>query len=53
MAWCRERLAAFKVPSHVFFVEEIPKTPSANGDKALKRDLREQARRLVKGAATS
>jgi len=35
-----ERLAAFKVPSHVFFVEgELPRNPAG---KVLKRELREQ-----------
>jgi long-chain acyl-CoA synthetase len=35
-----ERLAAFKVPSHVFFIEgELPRNPAG---KVLKRELREQ-----------
>jgi fatty-acyl-CoA synthase len=42
-AWCRERLAAFKVPSRIERLDAIPVTPSANGDKALKRALRERA----------
>lgn len=45
--WSRERLAAHKVPSRVAVVEEIPTTPSANGDKALKRVLRHRAARLL------
>ena len=36
-AWCRERLAAYKVPKHVEFRDELPK--SAVG-KILRRDLR-------------
>jgi fatty-acyl-CoA synthase len=46
-AWCRSRLAAFKVPHRVLVLGEIPVTPSANGDKALKRELREHARRVL------
>jgi len=37
--FCRERLAAYKVPRHVEFVEELPK--SAVG-KVLKRELRKR-----------
>jgi fatty-acyl-CoA synthase len=36
-AFCRERLAKFKVPAEVVFVAELPRTPSG---KVLKRDLR-------------
>ena len=36
-AWCRERLAAYKVPKHVEFRDELPK--SAVG-KILRRELR-------------
>ncbi len=36
-AWCRERLAAYKVPKHVEFRDELPK--SAIG-KILRRELR-------------
>ncbi len=38
-AWCRERLAAFKVPKAVEFATEIPRNPSG---KILKRVLRER-----------
>lgn len=40
IAWCREHLAAYKVPARVDVVDELPK--SATG-KLLKRVLREQA----------
>ena len=39
IAFCRERLADFKVPKEVLFVEAIPKGPSG---KNLRRQLREE-----------
>ena len=39
LAFCRESLASFKKPKHVFFIDELPK--SAYG-KVLRRTLREQ-----------
>ena len=38
-AHARERLAAFKVPKHVFFVEDLPRNTAG---KILKRELRER-----------
>jgi long-chain acyl-CoA synthetase len=38
IAFCRERLAAYKCPKHVKFVDELPRNPSG---KILKRVLRE------------
>lgn len=37
-AWCREKLSAYKVPTDVFFIEELPKTPTG---KILRRALRD------------
>lgn len=37
VAHCRERLAKFKVPAEIQFIDELPRTPSG---KVLKRDLR-------------
>jgi fatty-acyl-CoA synthase len=37
--FCNERLASFKVPKGVVFVEGLPKNPSG---KLLKRELRRQ-----------
>lgn len=37
LAHCRKRLASFKTPKHVFFVESMPRNASG---KILKRDLR-------------
>ncbi|MBV8763496.1 MAG: AMP-binding protein [Hyphomicrobiales bacterium] len=39
-AWCRERLAAYKVPRHVTFRENLPKS---NVGKVLRRALRDEA----------
>jgi acyl-CoA synthetase (AMP-forming)/AMP-acid ligase II len=39
VAWCRERLAGYKVPKSVVWVDELPR--NAYG-KVLKRDLRER-----------
>jgi len=52
VAWCRVRLARFKVPAHVLVVDEIPLATSANGDKALKRTLRELALTILEGNTT-
>ena len=41
-AWCRERLAAYKVPRHVIFRESLPKS---NVGKVLRRALRDEALR--------
>jgi long-chain acyl-CoA synthetase len=35
-AWCKERMAAFKVPTSVEFIKEIPKTTVG---KILRREL--------------
>lgn len=40
--WCRERLTPYKVPHHLEFREELPKTQVG---KILRRALREEARR--------
>jgi fatty-acyl-CoA synthase len=39
IAHCRDHLAGFKTPKHVFFVDALPKNPSG---KLLKRQLRER-----------
>ena len=44
LTWCRDRLAHFKVPRHLWFVEELPVTGSG---KVRKHELRAQAAALV------
>src|SRR5215470_5719187 len=44
IALCRQRIASFKIPRRVFFVEAFPMTGSGKIQKYL---LREQARRLI------
>ena len=38
VAWCKERLAAYKYPRLIEFVDELPKGPTG---KILKRELKE------------
>ena len=40
VAYCRENLAAYKIPQDVMFVDELPKSPIG---KILRRKLRDQA----------
>lgn len=46
-AFCRDNLAGWKVPEAVFVRDELPTTPSANGDKVQKNKLRELAAQAV------
>lgn len=46
--WCREQMAAYKVPTIVEFVEDLPKSPSG---KLLWRELQEQEIEKVKSNA--
>jgi fatty-acyl-CoA synthase len=48
-AHCRERLAGYKVPRHVWIVPDVPRTPGPHGDKAQRAQLREDALRLLDG----
>jgi acyl-CoA synthetase (AMP-forming)/AMP-acid ligase II len=47
IAHCRERIAAYKRPKHVIFVDTLPR--NANG-KVAKNDLRAQAAEVIGGA---
>jgi fatty-acyl-CoA synthase len=42
-AWCRGKIASFKIPRGVRFVEDVPRTPSPHGDKVQRVKLREMA----------
>jgi long-chain acyl-CoA synthetase len=42
--FCRERIAVFKCPRRVVFVDELPKN---NTGKVLRRELRDRAKALV------
>ncbi|MGE0485473.1 MAG: AMP-binding protein [Gammaproteobacteria bacterium] len=46
IAWCRERLAGYKVPARVFELDAFPTTASANGTKIQKARLRALAESL-------
>ena len=48
IAWCKERLASYKKPKAVRFINEIPRNPSG---KVLKRLLRERFPALEAGSA--
>ena len=45
--YCRGKIASYKIPRHVVFVEELPMTGSG---KVQKVKLREEARRRLAGA---
>ena len=48
LAYCRGRVASFKIPRRVFFLEEFPMTASG---KIRKVELREEAKRLAGAVA--
>jgi crotonobetaine/carnitine-CoA ligase len=39
VAWCKERLAKFKIPRYVEFVDALPKTPTSKIEKHRLREL--------------
>lgn len=43
IAHCRQRMANYKVPAHILPIDEFPVTPSANGNKIQKAQLRQIA----------
>lgn len=49
-AWVKARMAGYKVPTHVWFVDAYPVTHSANGDKIQRAKLREMATHRLTGA---
>jgi fatty-acyl-CoA synthase len=42
-AFCRGRMASYKIPIAVRFVKDVPRTPGPHGDKVQRGRLREQA----------
>lgn len=42
-AWCRGKIASFKIPRAVRFVRDVPRTPGPHGDKIQRGRLREMA----------
>jgi fatty-acyl-CoA synthase len=42
-AFCRGKIASYKIPRVVRFVSDVPRTPSPHGDKVQRGKLREQA----------
>jgi fatty-acyl-CoA synthase len=44
-AFCRGRIASYKIPRAVRFVSDVPRTPGPHGDKVQRGRLREQALR--------
>jgi fatty-acyl-CoA synthase len=42
-AWCRGKIASFKIPRGVRCVDDVPRTPSPHGEKVQRVKLREMA----------
>ena len=42
-AWCRGKIASFKIPRGVRFVDDVPRTPSPHGEKVQRVKLRDMA----------
>jgi fatty-acyl-CoA synthase len=43
VAWCAERLASFKVPRRIRFVEDLPRNPAGKVQKHILREMAAQA----------
>jgi len=43
-AFCRGKIASYKIPRGVKFVKDVPRTPGPHGDKVQRGKLKEQAR---------
>jgi fatty-acyl-CoA synthase len=52
-AWCHGKIASFKIPRGVKFVDDVPRTPSPHGDKVQRVKLREMALTDFAGKETS
>jgi fatty-acyl-CoA synthase len=42
-AFCRGKIASYKIPRRIRFVSDVPRTPSPHGDKVQRLKLRERA----------
>jgi fatty-acyl-CoA synthase len=42
-AFCRGKIASYKIPKRIRFVADVPRTPGPHGDKVQRGKLREQA----------
>jgi fatty-acyl-CoA synthase len=50
-AFCRGKIASYKIPIAIRFVKDVPRTPGPHGDKVQRGKLRDQAiRELGRGA---
>jgi fatty-acyl-CoA synthase len=49
LARCAERVARYKVPVRIVTIDDFPSTPSANGTKIQKVELRRLADAIVTG----
>lgn len=47
-AYCKQKMASYKVPSVLKVLQQFPMTRSANGDKVVKHKLRDLAREALK-----
>ncbi|WP_316154865.1 AMP-binding protein [Cupriavidus sp. BIC8F] len=53
LAACKAQLAVFKVPIRVFRVDAFPVTPSPNGEKVRKNELRTMAQQMLAAEETA
>ncbi|MCA1297616.1 AMP-binding protein [Stappia indica] len=49
VAWCRERLAAYKVPRHIAVVEDLPRTAAGKVQKHVLKHAHEEQKEEVRG----
>jgi acyl-CoA synthetase (AMP-forming)/AMP-acid ligase II len=48
-AFCRGKIASYKIPRAIRFVADVPRTPGPHGDKVQRGKLREQAIEELRG----
>jgi acyl-CoA synthetase (AMP-forming)/AMP-acid ligase II len=52
-AFCRGKIASYKIPRAVRVVKDVPRTPGPHGDKVQRVKLREMAREGVWGSSVA